>query len=163
MTEKLCTVCLEEFSGSDSGKYPYFLPCTHTFHLNCIKSMANECGHRCPNCRRNYENMIDQAKIQYRLVSMIEKEKIDGQKQQKEFVILVKELSNKIYKLNVCYDYSEEKIYKLVQTLSDIPIDQFNLIAGGKNMKRDGQRILEDFGIEDLGEIYIVLRLRGGG
>lgn len=163
MADLLCAVCCENFSGIETILYPYLLPCHHIYHIGCIKATSEACGHSCPLCRRAYSNMVDEAKKYDLLAMRIEKEKKNGIKEEdKEFIIFVKDLTSKSFKINVRYDYTEAKIYELVAALSGIPNGEFRLVTGTKNLVKDGQRILFDLDIGHLSNLHLLLRLKGG-
>ena len=161
MADNVCAICCENFSGTDDKLYPYLLPCTHIFHINCIKSSSDACGNFCPYCRRSYTNMIDEAKKHDLLAMRIEKGK-EIKEDEKEFVIFIKDLTAKTYKLNVCYDFTEAKLYELVAALSGIPNGEFRLVTGSKNLNTGGERMLCDLNIGSLNTVNLLLRLKGG-
>jgi len=46
--EKVCPIC---FEGGHDSPVEYFLPCTHSFHSDCITPWLNEGKTTCPVCR----------------------------------------------------------------------------------------------------------------
>lgn len=124
MTDNICAICCENFSATNDKLYPYLLPCSHIFHIDCIKSSNDACGSFCPVCRRQYSNMMDEAK-KYDLLAMRIAKQNEVKDEDKEFVIFVKDITSKSYKLNVCYDFTEAKLFELVAALSGIKNGEF--------------------------------------
>eukprot|EP01147_Barroeca_monosierra_P000579 gene579-3896_t len=55
-----CAVCLQPF---EVGQQARRLPCTHTFHSECIDAWL-ETAPTCPTCRTNISNQLDELSLQ---------------------------------------------------------------------------------------------------
>lgn len=70
----MCTICQLPFT-EDPLSHPYLLPCSHSFHLECLKKFQQKINNNCPNCRKNYIDIVAIAKIdQQTLIRLRNKE-----------------------------------------------------------------------------------------
>lgn len=152
----LCSICLEEFRVEPCEKQPYVLPCTHIFHIQCIKDSSKQCGNSCPNCRAGYSDMISEAKLNMAYAGKIEK--IENNQIQ----IFIKNMEGETTCMFVKLTDTEKKLHSVISAETGISPDQLRLYTGTKNIYAEGDRMLSDLGILKLSTIFVMLRLKGG-
>jgi len=151
-----CSVCLNEFKLEPVEKQPYTLPCTHSFHFDCIKESAKECGQSCPNCRQKYKDMASEAKLNMQLAGKIEKN------ENEQIQIFIKDFDGKSTAMFVNPTDSEKKFHAMVSAMSGISIAELRLTTGTKNINAEGVRMLHELNIHKHSSVTILLRLKGG-
>ncbi len=69
-----CTICQLPFT-EELASQPYMLPCSHTFHLDCMRNAQQKMNNNCPNCRKNYIDIVAISKLdQQTLIRLKNKE-----------------------------------------------------------------------------------------
>jgi len=148
----ICPICLETFGAFTEKEFPFVLPCSHFFHLDCIKKSVTDCGQFCPYCRRAYSDMVSEGKMNLSLAAILDQ----------EIQIFLKDLTGPTQIMIVRSTYSEKKLFEMVAALTGIKIEEIMLTHESKNLKRDGERMLGNIGIKADSFIYLLLRLKGG-